>query len=375
MNINYTIFLAIIYNIQKIYSAPITNDDPNKIKGITFRIEGDVNMIPDVNGELHPVTYHQLEDDIKGSDEFGGMFRQGTSDGEIQDYSFNVHFSLFTNQNKNDEQILIVNDTESVKKSNFNSNNPTRVIVHGWQNSRTSPVNIVIRDAYLKKDNFNVIVVDWSEGASSINYAKSRNSIKYVGYKVAKFIEFMKINAGLSIEQLHLVGHSLGAHICGMAGKYVENDYLNTIVGLDPAGPLFYLQHPDDRLSADDAEYVEVLHTNGGLLGMLEPIGDADYYINGGEKQPGCGFDMLRVCSHARAVDLFAESINSAEGFWSMPCNFEELKNSSCNRLGNRGIMGEHEWENKKFRFIGVYQLLTRGTAPYARGLTGLTDL
>lgn len=61
---------------------------------------------------------------------------------------------------------------------------------------------------------------------------------------------------------------------------------LHTIVGLDPAGPLFSARNPATRIDASDAEYVEIMHTNGPTLwivgaGLGAPIGDADYWPNG----------------------------------------------------------------------------------------------
>ena len=57
--------------------------------------------------------------------------------------------------------------------------------------------------------------------------------------------------------------------------------------GLDPAGPLFESQHPNSRLDESDAEFVDVIHSNGenlilGGLGSWQPMGTVDYYPNGG---------------------------------------------------------------------------------------------
>lgn len=63
-------------------------------------------------------------------------------------------------------------------------------------------------------------------------------------------------------------------------------------LGLDPAYPLFTLGNKDARLDKHDARHVEVIHTCGGYLGFMSPLGHIDFYPNGGIRQPGCGFDI-----------------------------------------------------------------------------------
>lgn len=47
---------------------------------------------------------------------------------------------------------------------------------------------------------------------------------------------------------------------------------IQVVYALDPAGPLFNLDNPD-RVAHTDGVYVEVMHTNGGVLGFRQPIG------------------------------------------------------------------------------------------------------
>ena len=78
-----------------------------------------------------------------------------------------------------------------------------------------------------------------------------------------------------------------------------EYDQLNItqktsfLLGLDPAGPLFEGYDPKVRLDETDADYVDVVHSNGeplivGGFGISEPIGHVDFYPNGGRAQRGC---------------------------------------------------------------------------------------
>jgi pancreatic triacylglycerol lipase len=102
------------------------------------------------------------------------------------------------------------------------------------------------------------------------------------------------------------------AHIVGHAGKNVRLGRINSIVGLDPAGPLFSVRNAAGRLDAGDANYVECIHTNGPTLilagaGIGAPIGHADFFPNGGTSQPGC---LTNTCSHLRAVSFYGDILN-----------------------------------------------------------------
>jgi len=63
--------------------------------------------------------------------------------------------------------------------------------------------------------------------------------------------------------------------------------------GLDPANPLF-TGGASGRLASGDATLVDTIVTDGDGLGLLNPIGDVNFYPNGGRRvQPGCGiFDI-----------------------------------------------------------------------------------
>ncbi len=63
--------------------------------------------------------------------------------------------------------------------------------------------------------------------------------------------------------------------------------------GLDPAAPGFSVNDTETRLDPTDGDFVDIIHTHSGSLlqgadSMIEPIGHADFYPNGGQQQPGC---------------------------------------------------------------------------------------
>lgn len=140
-----------------------------------------------------------------------------------------------------------------------------------------------MKNSYLVRGDFNVIVVDWSS-VSSPYYQYARNRVGTTGIAVSKFIDWL----GIAFDTLHLVGYDLGAHVAGIAGKNTLRGKVNRIVGLDPARPLFNENASGYRLSVGDATLVEVFHSNGGQLGIFSRMGDIDVYINNGRAQPEC---------------------------------------------------------------------------------------
>lgn len=139
----------------------------------------------------------------------------------------------------------------------------------------------------------------------------------------------------MNINDVIVIGHSLGAHVAGICGKSISSGKLPKIIGLDAASPLFSMNQPNERLAVGDAIFVETIHTAAGSLGLTAPLGDASFYPNGGRSQPGCGWDLSGACAHSRAIELFAESINSELGFYSWNCqSHDEIRRGRCNEVG-----------------------------------------
>jgi len=285
-----------------------------------------------------------------------------------------VYFELYTKSNPTELQYLAINDTESLKNSSFNPNNPTKILVHGWRS--TGELTTLFQEAFFKvgaKD-INLIAVNWQYGASTLNYIVARQEVFAVGGLVAQFIDFLVREGGLKLESLQLIGHSLGAHVCGIAGKNVTSGKIPKIIGLDPAFPLFSLNKPGERLSEKDAKVVEIIHSNAGRLGFSSPLGHISFYPNGGASQPGCGWDLLNACAHSRSYIYYAESIHSPTGFYAWKCeSYEKLQNGNCHvKDANDLIQMGADVNNNA---TGVYYLETNGNPTFAvgRNIKGLS--
>jgi hypothetical protein len=51
--------------------------------------------------------------------------------------------------------------------------------------------------------------------------------------------------------------------------------------------PFFVTLNIDQKLDANDAVFVDVVHKNAFVQGKIEACGDVDFYVNGGIRQPG----------------------------------------------------------------------------------------
>lgn len=143
--------------------------------------------------------------------------------------------------------------------------------------------------AYLTRGDFNVITVDWNQLAQYPNYARAALSTSAVGIYLAQFLDFL-IRQGTPPSSFHVVGYSLGAHVAGSAGNAMRMGRLPRITGLEPASGGYEKFEKLRSLSSADADFVDVIHTNANRLGLgvVGPIGHADFYPNGGKWQYGC---------------------------------------------------------------------------------------
>ncbi|PSN31810.1 hypothetical protein C0J52_22637 [Blattella germanica] len=220
-----------------------------------------------------------------------------------------------------------------------NASRPTRFVIHGWQSKASKMASI--KDAYLSVGDYNVILVDWSGLAGSL-YSIAKGDVVEVGEYVATLVDHL-VSRGASLSNIHIAGHSLGAHVAGIAGNRLTSGTLGKITGMDPALPLFGDDSLANRLDSSDASFVEIIHTCSGLLGFSDPIGHADFYPNKGTIiQPGCGIDLAGSCSHSRSHVYFEESITSGTGFYGYKCSsWNTYEDGGC-RSNSVALMGEY---------------------------------
>uniref|UniRef100_A0AAR2IR57 triacylglycerol lipase n=1 Tax=Pygocentrus nattereri TaxID=42514 RepID=A0AAR2IR57_PYGNA len=276
--------------------------------------------------------------------------------------------------------------SECLQECGFNSTAKTILIIHGWTIGGMFEhwLYKLVAAVKQREPEANVIVVDWLSLAHQL-YPDAVNHTRHVGVSIAALLDWLQDEQQLPLQRVHLIGYSLGAHVAGYAGNFVHGT-IGRITGLDPAGPMFEGAEANKRLSPDDAEFVDVLHTYtrealGVSIGIQQPIGDIDIYPNGGDVQPGCALgDVLSTaaagnfmdvmkCEHERAVHLFVDSLMNKDHIsFAYQCTGPDRFNKgiclSCrkNRCNNIGYNAK---KMRKRRNSKMY-LKTRADTPFA---------
>lgn len=296
-----------------------------------------------------------------------------------------VAFNMRTSKDPEHEGCnLFLGDNQVLEDCGFNMTAKTFFIVHGWSMTGIfgNWLYKLVSALQTRERHANVVVVDWLSLAHQL-YTDAVNNSMMVAHRVASMIDWLQEKEEFSLGNVHLIGYSLGAHLAGYIGNFVKGK-VGRITGLDPAGPLFEGVDIDSRLSPDDAEFVDVLHTytiSFGLgIGIQMPVGHIDIYPNGGDFQPGCGFnDVLgsiaygtisevMKCEHERAIHLFVDSlVNQDKPSFAFQCTdpnrFKKGICLSCRK--NRCIsIGYNAKKMRKKRNTKMY-LKTRADMPF----------
>uniref|UniRef100_A0A5F4W4B0 phospholipase A1 n=1 Tax=Callithrix jacchus TaxID=9483 RepID=A0A5F4W4B0_CALJA len=207
-----------------------------------------------------------------------------------------VRFNLRTSKDPEHEGCyLSLGHSQPLEDCGFNMTAKTFFIIHGWTMSGIFEnwLHKLVSALHTRERDANVVVVNWLPLAHQL-YTDAVNNTRAVGRSIARMLDWLQEKDEFSLGNVHLIGYSLGAHVAGYAGNFVKGT-VGRITGLDPAGPMFEGADIHKRLSPDDADFVDVLHTYtrsfGLSIGIQMPVGHIDIYPNGGDFQPGCGLN------------------------------------------------------------------------------------
>ncbi|GBM48469.1 Inactive pancreatic lipase-related protein 1 [Araneus ventricosus] len=163
-----------------------------------------------------------------------------------------VKFFLKTRSNPDLFTRLRPESNESFIQQSLDPKEAVKFIVHGYlEHGHQKWIQDMIREL-LTKDNFNVISVDWVFGAAP-PYTQAVANARMVGVVLAEFIELLRDVYSIPLSSMHVIGHSLGAHVAGYAGQR-----LNTLGRITAS-----TQHPFVDM---DVAILDYINLNTGVL-------------------------------------------------------------------------------------------------------------
>ncbi|XP_044732526.1 lipase member H-A [Chrysoperla carnea] len=233
-----------------------------------------------------------------------------------------IKFFLYTPDTGTRRKRIDIKNPNALKYMGWNPHKESVIIIHGFNGTENKTPMTIIRNAYLSTGEYNVFTVDWESLTIFPCYLSALSNTRLVSRCSAQLYSYLTHHGALA-KKIHCVGHSLGAHICGMMSRHL-NAKQYKIIGLDPARPLVdSYGDAQFRLTRDDAYHVQVIHTNAGFLGEENVVGHVDFCVNGGTNQPGCKGHALRQarCSHFQSACYYAASILKNVKLIGVPCS------------------------------------------------------
>ncbi|XP_006920897.1 pancreatic lipase-related protein 2 [Pteropus alecto] len=261
-----------------------------------------------------------------------------------------THFLLDTSENPNTFQVLF-SDPSTIETSNFQTDRKTRFIIHGFIDEGDESWLTDICVNTFQVEEANRICMD-QKTSSQTTCTQATSNVHMVGSQVAQRLSVLSTELGYSLENVQLIGHSLGAHAAAEAGRRLGGR-VGRITGLDPAEPCFQGTPEEVRLDPSDAMFVDVIHTDSAPIvpflgfGMSQKVGQLDFYPNGGKQMPGCQKNILSTivdmnglwegtrdfaaCNHLRSYKYYSSSLLNPDGFLGYPCaSYNKFQENSC---------------------------------------------
>ncbi|XP_050535223.1 lipoprotein lipase-like [Daktulosphaira vitifoliae] len=270
------------------------------------------------------------------------------------------------------------NETLDARTVVFDHMKKVMIYIHGFRTPDLTD-SVELKNALFEgADDFGcIILVDWRKGSLYENSAwyiisnyetVVRDNVPIVGEYLAEYInKYIPPTT-----YIYLVGHSLGAHISGIAARTVKRysgRVIDRISAIDPAGPIFehsaygaYKVNTTHTLRKTDAKFVDVIHASS-ILGMCNEVGHLDIYID----ENDC---FQPMCIHSKAFTIFRASINKCS---QMTCPIGKLtKKNQCkadlkNELSSLGYLtdmykGRGKHTARFYRYGGVFNMLKYST-------------
>ncbi|XP_050542883.1 hepatic triacylglycerol lipase-like [Daktulosphaira vitifoliae] len=241
----------------------------------------------------------------------------------------------------NPDEVIIENLPEVARK--YDKNLPLKVLINGWSSDNNVLKDILI-PAYMetRQNKVNILLVDWTALDQEHYYPKSSLVTGVVGEMVADMLITMVRIGMVKVDDIHIIGYSMGAHIAAIIGEKLKTSQgeptVGRITGIDPITPCVENSSVvDNCLNKSRARFVDVVQTFTEYE-QGNPIGTADFYL---KISPDKDEDSNKSkhTNEIKNVQLFSNSIRNSNVLTC--CMWDDFSESLCG-LSKPVIMGEH---------------------------------
>lgn len=104
-----------------------------------------------------------------------------------------------------------------VEEANLDASKPLKILCHGFLDGITSAWYASAISEYFESQDVNIIAIDWP--ATNL-YSNTVATAKIVAEVNAELLVELVNKLNVDLSNVHLIGHSLGAHISGLTGKH-----------------------------------------------------------------------------------------------------------------------------------------------------------
>ena len=260
--------------------------------------------------------------------------------------------------------------TENIKMVN-NSASKNFIISHGWNDDRNGNTILLAQELEKAEGNCNIFGIDWSKKATYPSYAISLGAnkpaleIPDVADKVINGLctIFGAAKSNLRINNLHLIGHSHGAHLCGLIAhnlKYKPKrltaldasqqwshvGWSNSYLEID----INYRNFMGSGWSSSDVQFLDY-YKSSVMAGTNRFKGNNNFILI--ESDNGFAFDKFsdeatETIRHGYSISWFAQSILNKDlkiGYNLSPNYLKDNWGSGYNENQYHGVI--HGSENK----------------------------
>ncbi|XP_011552131.3 lipase member H-B [Plutella xylostella] len=264
---------------------------------------------------------------------------------------------------------------EIAKNPNWDFRRKTILFLGGYLDSPNFFVSQIMGKTY-RKMGYNVLLME-ANRFLTLHYPISARYVRPIGMHIAEMLTNLTQPGLMDLNKFELAGISLGGQLISFVAKNyhrITGNKIPRLTALDPSGPCFRNNDPENRLDDSDGDLVVVIETNIDGFGMAAPVGHVNFYVNGGEYQPA---DLYWIpcsvmCSHVRSYTIWYVALHHPKSFIGVKCDsVQEARKHACfgkTPLSTNNLSPYYVNASNP----GIFYLATDNNYPYYLGEKGL---